>query len=88
MLSASCGHSKTIATNDASPVQLYRVGAVYASQFHPEPTVEDFVDRATTYSHYGYFPPEELALITASLRAADVTEPRLLLQRFVEVYGA
>jgi GMP synthase (glutamine-hydrolysing) len=76
-----------LATNDVSPVQLYRVGNVLASQFHPEPTTQEFVDRATTYSRYGYFPEEELTVIAEALLRAEVTEPRKLLQGFVERYG-
>ena len=76
-----------LATNPVSPVQLYRVGNVLASQFHPEPTTQDFVDRATTYSRHGYFAEDELATISAALLRAEVTEPRLLLQTFVGRYG-
>jgi GMP synthase (glutamine-hydrolysing) len=76
-----------LATNDVSPVQLYRVGNVVASQFHPEPTTQDFVDRATTYSRHGYFAEHELTTIAEALLKAEVTEPRKLLQRFVERHG-
>ena len=72
-----------LATNVVCPVQLYRVGKVLASQFHPEPTTQDFVDRATAYSGYGYFPDSELATIAAEVLRAEITEPRKLLQRFV-----
>lgn len=76
-----------LATNDVSPVQLYRVGNVLASQFHPEPTTQDFVDRAVTYSRHGYFPEDELSTIAEALLRAEVTEPRRLLQAFVERYA-
>jgi GMP synthase (glutamine-hydrolysing) len=76
-----------LATNDVSPVQLYRVGNVVASQFHPEPTTQDFVDRATTYSGYGYFAEGELAAIAEAILRAEVTEPRKLLQGFVARHG-
>jgi GMP synthase (glutamine-hydrolysing) len=74
-----------LATNDACPVQLYRVGAVLASQFHPEPTTADFVTRATVYQRHGYFPVDELAAVSERIAAATVTEPRRLLRRFVEL---
>jgi GMP synthase (glutamine-hydrolysing) len=77
-----------LATNDVSPVQLYRVGNVYASQFHPEPTTQEFVERATAYSGYGYFREQELAAIAAQVLATEITEPRRLLTGFVERYGA
>jgi GMP synthase (glutamine-hydrolysing) len=75
--------AELLATNDVSPVQLYRVGELLASQFHPEPTTEEFVARATAYQTYGYFPPTELDAIAAAVRGASVTAPRLLLPRFV-----
>lgn len=74
-----------LATNDASPVQLYRAGSVVASQFHPEPTTDDFGRRATIYQRHGYFPEGELATVLSGLGQASVTEPRRLLRRFVEL---
>jgi len=76
-----------LATNDVSPVQLYRVGNVLASQFHPEPTTQEFVERATTYSRYGYFEEHELGTLAEAILRAEVTEPRKLLQGFVQRYG-
>jgi GMP synthase (glutamine-hydrolysing) len=75
--------AQLLATNDVSPVQLYRVGELLASQFHPEPTTEEFIARATAYQTYGYFPPAELHAIAGAVRRASVTAPRLLLPRFV-----
>lgn len=72
-----------LATNDASPVQLYRVGNLLASQFHPEPTPEEFVARATAYARYGYFAEDELERIAAGIRRFPVSAPRALLARFV-----
>lgn len=77
--------SVLLATNDASPVQLYRAGTVLASQFHPEPTTADFALRATIYQRHGYFPPAEFAAVIAALEAATVTAPQRLLRRFVEL---
>jgi GMP synthase (glutamine-hydrolysing) len=77
-----------LATNDVSPVQLYRVGNVLASQFHPEPTTQDFVDRATTYSRYGYFDERELPTLAEAILRAEITEPRKLLQGFVALASA
>jgi GMP synthase (glutamine-hydrolysing) len=77
-----------LATNDASPVQLYRAGTVVASQFHPEPTTDDFGRRATIYQRHGYFPEGELATVLAGLEQARVTEPQRLLRRFVELVDA
>lgn len=74
-----------LATNEASPVQLYRAGSVLASQFHPEPTVDEFIARATVYRGHGYVPAGEFATVIAGLAAATVTEPARLLRRFVEL---
>jgi GMP synthase (glutamine-hydrolysing) len=74
-----------LATNIASPVQLYRAGSVLASQFHPEPTTDEFARRAAVYQRHGYFPPEEYAAVAAALQAATVTAPQALLRRFVEL---
>jgi GMP synthase (glutamine-hydrolysing) len=77
-----------LATNDVSPVQLYRAGTVVASQFHPEPTPDDCGRRATIYQRHGYFPEGELATVLAGLEQAVVTEPQRLLRRFVELADA
>jgi GMP synthase (glutamine-hydrolysing) len=77
-----------LATNDLSPVQLYRAGSVLASQFHPEPTSAEFVTRAAIYQDHGYFPPDGLAEIAAALDGVEVPHPRLLLCRFVELADA
>ena len=76
-----------LATNEVSPVQLYRAGSVLASQFHPEPTTEDFVSRAVVYARHGYFAEHELAQVSARLRAATVTDPARLLRRFAELHA-
>lgn len=80
--------STLLATAPDCPVQLFRAGAaLYASQFHPEPTGRDFAERAAHYQRHGYFPAEELARVQASLSEAVVVEPRLLLHRFVTLFG-
>ncbi len=76
-----------LATNDVSPVQLYRAGSVLASQFHPEPTTADFIERATVYARHGYFAESELPAIAEVLRGAQVVAPPLLLRRFAELHG-
>lgn len=74
-----------LATNDDCPVQAYRVGdRLYATQFHPEVTPQDFVDRMTYYRTTGYFAPHEYDLTAARVLAASVTGTDLL-RRFAEV---
>lgn len=78
-----------LASSELCPVQIYRVGReVYATQFHPEVTADDFVRRAHVYREHGYFPAAELRAVAARLAAASVTEPQALLRRFVELADA
>jgi len=75
-----------LASSAGCPVQIYRAGAsVYATQFHPEVTTDDFIARAQVYRHHGYFPASELREVSERLAAASVTEPQRMLRRFVEL---
>lgn len=68
-----------LATNDDCPVQAYRVAErLYATQFHPEVTPQDFVDRMEHYRTTGYFAPHEFDLTAQRLLAASVTGTDLL----------
>ncbi len=78
-----------LASSTACPVQVYRVGRrVYATQFHPEVSAQDFVARAQVYRHHGYFPARELRAVSERLAAASVTEPQRMLRRFAELADA
>jgi GMP synthase (glutamine-hydrolysing) len=78
-----------LASSAGCPVQVYRVGRhVYATQFHPEVSAEDFMARAVVYRHHGYFPADELDAFNAQVSAAAVTEPQRMLRRFVELADA
>ena len=77
-----------LATNEACPVQAYRVGThLYTAQFHPEPTPRDFADRMTFYRTTGYFDPDEFDLVQGQVLSASVTEGAALLRRFAENFG-
>lgn len=75
-----------LATNDACPVQAYRVGEhLYATQFHPEASPQDFADRMAVYRASGYFDPlaydaTERAVLAAAVDGDDLLSrfPRLL----------
>jgi GMP synthase (glutamine-hydrolysing) len=72
-----------LARNAACPVQAYRVGdRLYATQFHPEPTPQDFTDRMRVYRTAGYFDPDEFEAVAARVLAAAVTEPARMLRAF------
>jgi GMP synthase (glutamine-hydrolysing) len=77
-----------LATSQACPVQMFRVGQnVYATQFHPELDVDGVVTRVRVYRDAGYFPPAELEELIARLTAAVVTEPARMLANFVARYA-
>lgn len=75
-----------LATNSACTVQAYRVGDhLYATQFHPEASPQDFADRMAVYRASGYFDPmrydaTERAVLSASVDGDDLLArfPRLL----------
>lgn len=76
--------AELLATNDDCPVQAYRVGdRLYATQFHPEVTPQDFVDRMAYYRTTGYFDPHEYDLTAQRVLAASVSGTSLL-RRFAE----
>ncbi|MCL2091654.1 MAG: glutamine amidotransferase [Micrococcales bacterium] len=76
-----------LATGDGAPVQAFRVGRAYATQFHPELDLAGLELRMRTYAQYGYFAPEELddLLAAAAVSGVDALPP--VLRRFVEVYA-
>lgn len=77
-----------LATNDDCPVQAYRVGTrLYATQFHPEPSPQDFADRMTFYRGNGYFDPEAFDIVEAEILAAQGLGGEDLLRRFAEAFA-
>lgn len=77
-----------LATNDACPVQAYRVGdRLYATQFHPEPTTRAFTERMAVYRDDGYFESSDYDTIAERVLAASVTEPARLLREFARRFG-
>lgn len=72
-----------LATNEACPVQAYRVGdRLYATQFHPEPTGRAFTERMAVYRDDGYFAAADYDAIAARVLAASLTEPTRILRAF------
>lgn len=68
-----------LATNEACPVQAYRVGErLYATQFHPEASPQDFADRMAVYRAAGYFDPSEYAVTEQQVLSAAVDGADLL----------
>lgn len=72
-----------LAQNSACPVQAYRAGrALWATQFHPEPTTEAFVERMVVYRDAGYFDADAFDEVSAHVRTASVEQPTRLLRSF------
>ena len=66
--------SVLLAGSAACPVEAYRVGThLWATQFHPEPTPQDFADRMGYYRTGGYFSDEEFETVRDTVLAAPVT---------------
>lgn len=84
-LPAGCTH---LVASAPCPFQMVRHGNnVYATQFHPEADGKVFENRIRTYRDYGYFPPEAADDLIAMCHSANVTQPEIVLKRFVERYG-
>jgi GMP synthase (glutamine-hydrolysing) len=81
-------HAVLLASSARCPVQAFRVGAnVYATQFHPELDVPGIHARVEIYKDAGYFPPETLAELQATLARHHVTQPPVLVRRFVALHA-
>ncbi|KRA25579.1 GMP synthase [Microbacterium sp. Root61] len=81
--------AELLATNEACPVQAYRVGdRLYATQFHPEPTTRAFTERMAVYRDDGYFDSGDFDAIAGRVLAASVTEPARLLRAFAREFGS
>lgn len=82
-------HAVLLASSDTCPVQAFRIGNnVYATQFHPELSVDDLVERVRDYRHEGYFDPTQLEATIETVNASvPVTEPRRMLAAFAHRYA-
>ena len=78
-----------LAEGDSCPVQAFKVKTnLYATQFHPELTADDIVERVRTYRYEGYFEPDELDSTERTIRAAPPVEwPSRLLRAFAQRYA-
>lgn len=78
-----------LASSATCPVQAFRIKQnLYATQFHPELTIDDLIDRIRAYRFEGYFNPAELDATIERVRAAPpVTWPATLLRAFVTRYA-
>jgi GMP synthase (glutamine-hydrolysing) len=75
--------SVLLATNEACPVQAFRVGDwLYATQFHPEASTHAFVERMEIYRNGGYFESDDFDTLAGRVLASSVTEPGRILTAF------
>lgn len=77
-----------LATSPACPVQAFRVRQnLYATQFHPELDAAGLIERIHVYRDSGYFPPETMDEVVASVVDAATDLPPRLLAGFVRRYA-
>jgi GMP synthase (glutamine-hydrolysing) len=77
-----------LATGEDCPVQAFRIRRnIYATQFHPELTVDGIVTRIHVYRNYGYFQPDQMQSLIASVEGVSVPEPGKVLAAFVRRYA-
>jgi GMP synthase (glutamine-hydrolysing) len=78
-----------LASGHACPVQAFRVRRnVYITQFHPELTRESLITRLRVYRNHGYFHPDQIDGLIASVGSSTVDEPVRLVKAFVERFAA
>ncbi|WP_165069666.1 glutamine amidotransferase [Marisediminicola senii] len=78
-----------LASGTRCPVQAFRIKQnVFATQFHPELTVDGIVTRIRVYRDYGYFRPHEMDALIAEVQQSAVTEPASMIASFVRRYAA
>ena len=69
------------------PVQMFRIKKnIYATQFHPEADVEEFILRINTYKDHGYFPPEKADELISEIKDIETPHTKEILKRFVLKY--
>ncbi len=77
-----------LATNDACPVQAYRLGTrQYVTQFHPELEPEHFIHRIRAYRHLGYSSEHTVEELIERVGLVDVSEAHGVLRGFVREFG-
>ena len=76
-----------LVSSQPCPVQMFRLkNNIYATQFHPEADVDEFILRINIYKNHGYFAPEEADKLKGLLKNIDTPVPKEILRRFVKKY--
>jgi len=74
-------------SSKSCPVQMFRIKQnIYATQFHPEADVAEFILRINTYKNHGYFAPEKADELISSLRNMETPITNEILRRFAAKY--
>lgn len=81
-------HMIPLVTGSTAPLQMARVGRnMYLTQFHPELDYEGISVRIESFADYGYYPPEERALVEARVEGVDVAHAHRILANFVSRFS-
>ncbi len=76
-----------LAGSEKCPYQMIRVKQnIYATQFHAELDAEGLKTRILIYKNHGYFPPNEAKELIVANQDIKVSEPMVILRRFVDYY--
>jgi GMP synthase (glutamine-hydrolysing) len=76
-----------LVSSDPCPVQMFRLKKnIYATQFHPEADVDEFILRVKVYKYAGYFRPEEAEDLIEAIRKSNTPVPKIILSRFIDRY--
>ena len=77
-----------LAGSAGCPVQMFRVGDhQYATQFHPELDIPGIVERIHAYKDAGYFPPETVSDLVATVSRSEVVWSSRVLANFTARYA-
>lgn len=77
-----------LVTGAGAPLQMARVGrSIYLTQFHPELDFVGINVRIESFADYGYYPPEERAIVEARVAGVDVSHAHKILANFVSRFS-
>lgn len=76
-----------LATSETCPIQMFRIkNNIYATQFHPEADIDEFILRIKTYDKHGYFPPDSAQELITSIQGIETPTAKEILRRFAMKY--
>ena len=76
-----------LASSKQCPVQMFRIkNNIYATQFHPEADVAEFILRINIYKNHGYFEPNTADELIESIIGKETPHTAKILKRFAKKY--